>query len=43
MNEVLAQKVTSLQRCVARHLDDLLQFAQTIRAQMDGEPRTDNG
>lgn len=28
---------------IARHLDDLLEFAQTIRAQMDGEPRTDNG
>lgn len=36
MNEVLAQKVTSLQRCVARAR--LLEFAQTILAQMDREP-----
>lgn len=28
---------------ITRHLDDLLEFAQQIRAQMDGEPRTDNG
>jgi uncharacterized protein YutE (UPF0331/DUF86 family) len=28
---------------IGRHLDDLLEFAQAIRIQMDGEPRTDNG
>lgn len=28
---------------IARHLDDLLAFAQMILAQMDDEPRTDNG
>jgi hypothetical protein len=46
MNEVLAQKITSLQRCVARAREaraDLLEFAHRIRAQMDGEPGTDNG
>jgi uncharacterized protein YutE (UPF0331/DUF86 family) len=28
---------------IARHLDDLLDFAQMILAQMDGEPRMENG
>lgn len=28
---------------IGRHLDDLLHFAQAIRAQMDSESRTDNG
>lgn len=28
---------------ISRHLDDLLEFAETIRVQMDSEPRTDNG
>ena len=28
---------------ITRHLDDLLEFAQAIRAQLNGEPRTDDG
>ena len=28
---------------ITRYLDDLLEFAQMIRVQMDGSPKTDNG
>lgn len=28
---------------ITRHLDDLLEFAEQIRIQIDAEPRTDNG
>lgn len=28
---------------ITRHLDDLLEFAQLVRAQMDREPQADNG
>lgn len=28
---------------IGRHLDDLLEFAERIRTQMDVEPQTDNG
>lgn len=28
---------------IARHLDDLLDFAEMVRVQMDGEPPTSNG
>jgi uncharacterized protein YutE (UPF0331/DUF86 family) len=32
-----------LETVITRHLDDLVEFAQTIRAQLDGEPRINNG
>lgn len=32
-----------VEKVITHSLDDLLEFARTIRAQMDGEPRTDNG
>jgi uncharacterized protein YutE (UPF0331/DUF86 family) len=35
--------VDILDAVIARHLDDLLVFAQRILAQMDSEPRQDNG
>ena len=35
--------IAIVEMVITRHLDDLLKFAQTVRTQMDAEPRTDNG
>lgn len=32
-----------VEKVISHSLEDLLAFAEMIRAQMDGEPRTDNG
>lgn len=35
--------IAIVETVITRHLDDLLEFAQTVRTEMDAEPRTDNG